>query len=900
MRLHLRVLFSRLRRTGTLTLLRLTGLTLAALLAAAVPAFVTTAMERVLTQELKALEDPLTVVVGWRAPDDQDYGADVDRLEAYLNGSFIKAAGFGAVPAARLTATAQRPVQRQNANGSLDAARRYLKLGPLPEGFSLSSGRLPAAGQPEVVIIDGLASAAGYQVGQQLRFPLTVDGRGQAVTVTVVGTVRPAAAAPLKHLGGAMESALLTSDAFWRSVGLPPGDVTWSFDPPAAQMHAAGVADLVSALEQLPLRAAQYLPDMDVIDTPLVWLGDFLRRMDTTQRFLLVLLTPVFLLVVGFAVATAAAVVGGRRTEIAVLRSRGATPPRVMGYYLSESVLLALVATGLGLLLTTPTVRLMGLTAGFLQLVGRPPLPVKISAETVAYALAAALLAELAALWPLARATRYTVATIRQEEPVSNALLAVARVALELALLGTLAYGTWRLAREGAGSDSLFLALPALALAGAGALALRLFALLIALFDQVIRNRLRPSLYLALSLLRRQSGRYSGLWLMLVITAGLGVYGAAFARTLDRDLAAATRYRLGADVVLKTVWESEVLSVDETGEVTASLFHEPPYDEMKDLPGAVATARVQFRQGATLLSGNRNLGKTTLMGITPDEFGRVGRFLSELTPAEPVRYLNLLAQDERAVVLSTSLAKRINAKLGDLLTVRLGESQTTVSVVATVPYWPGRLPEDGDFLVVNLHYLQDTLGLAPYDVWVRMSPGTPVLPLVEALGQRGVRLTSVEDAGGAVAAGRREPFRLGIYGTLSAGFLVAVLVMGLTYLLSVGLTLQSRAKELGVLRAMGMPRGSVGTSLYVEQLVLVGTALATGLPAGALAAAVYVPVLRLQAGGSVLPLRVAAVSADRSFLIIGSAVALFLGAVTVWVWLRRLSVNVALRLGEDG
>lgn len=905
MKLQLRLLVSRLRATATLSLLRLTGLALAALLAAAVPTFVTTAMERVLSQQMQAQPDATAVTVSWRAPDDVDHGADVARLDAYLRRDFVAAAGFHAADAAVLQATAQRPVQRLNADGSLDAAKRYLRLAALPTaGLTVATGRAPAPGQPEVALPQAIAARYGLQVGDRLRFPLTADGRGQALTLTVVGVVTPPGAPPWDQVAGPLETTLLTSSDYLASTKLPIGQVDWALALPKPQLHAAGVAALVAALDRLPTQVAQFLPEAEVVTTPRTWLTSFLAQMRTTQGFLLVLLTPVFLLVAGFAFATAGVVVTSRRTELAVLRSRGATPLRILGGYLPESLLLAGAGTLLGLLLTPPTVRLMGLTAGFLQLVGRPPLPIKLTLETLLYAGAAAVLVEAVALIPLVRATRLTVATMRDEAVTRSPLLGALRLMLELALLGVLAYGTWKLRTAGPAGDALFLALPALALAAAGALALRLLEVLLTIADRLLRRTragraASPPLYLTVSLLAADPGRYRSLWLMLVITAGLGIYGAAFARTLDRDLVMTTRYRLGADVVLHTAWETEVLAYNADGEPTSIAYHEPPFEAFQQLPGVTGTAKVQTRKNVSLLLGSRNLGKVLLLGIDPQTFGQTARFSGELTPVSPARYLNALAADERSVVISSGLAGRLGLKPGDQLTVKTATGQSSVTVAGVVPYWPGLLPDDGDFVVGNLPYLQDSLGLAPYDIWLRLAADGSTTAVVDVLSAHHAALTGLEDARAAVAGGRREPFRLGIYGTLSAGFVVALVVMALTYLMGIGLALQRRAKELGVLRAMGMPRQQVALSLYLEQLILILTALAAGLPAGAEAAAVYVPILRLQAGSVPLPLQVSTVQADRVFVLIGSALALLLGMLTVAAWLRRLTIGAALRLGED-
>lgn len=323
-------------------------------------------------------------------------------------------------------------------------------------------------------------------------------------------------------------------------------------------------------------------------------------------------------------------------------------------------------------------------------------------------------------------------------------------------------------------------------------------------------------------------------------------------------------------------------------------YHEPPLAPFQDLPGVTGTARVQERKNISLLLGSRNLGKVTLLGINPQEFGRTARFISELTPVSPARYLNALAADERAVLLSAGLAQRLGLKTVDQLTAKSGSGQSSLSVAGIVSYWPGLLPADGDFAIDNLAYLQDSLGLAPYNIWLRLAPDASTAAVVTALASNRAALTGLEDGRAAVAGGRREPFRLGVYGTLSAGFIVALAVMALTYLMGVGLSLQRRAKELGVLRAMGMPGRQVALSLYLEQVILILSALAAGLPAGAGAAAVYVPILRLEQGTDPLPLQVTTVQADRVFVLSAAALALLMGIAIVAAWLRA-AVNRELK-----
>ncbi|NLN29242.1 MAG: hypothetical protein GX161_13565 [Firmicutes bacterium] len=84
---------------------------------------------------------------------------------------------------------------------------------------------------------------------------------------------------------------------------------------------------------------------------------------------------------------------------------------------------------------------------------------------------------------------------------------------------------------------------------------------------------------LTLRHMARGSGQYAPLLLLLIVTTGLGIYAAAAARTMDRNLVDRIGYRFGADVVLQEQWvrtvyvpanptkpESELVPVDEVVE----------------------------------------------------------------------------------------------------------------------------------------------------------------------------------------------------------------------------------------------------------------------------------------------------------------------------------------------
>jgi putative ABC transport system permease protein len=907
MRLQLRILRRRLAAAPMLVSLRLLGLTLAAVLAAVVPTFVDASMQQVLARQIASGPDTHTVTLNWAPTDLQEHESSIAALDQYLRTQFLAGLKSGDPGLNSLRSTGPRSVQVMTSDGTPLPDRKFFRLGMLPDGlaqargeapYSIVAGRLPRANAAEVVLLDRAMVRSGYQPGDRLRVPVSDSPSGEAATVTVVGILSIPESSPWADLTGVLEGCLLTDPAYWTAHGYQTEEATWTLTLPAERVRTSNLASVAGELRRLPLVATRLLPNTEIARTPLTWMDEFLGQMQTMELLLLIVILPILLLVAVFSLGAAQIITDGRRVEIAVCRSRGDTALRVLAAYLAESVLLIIVAAGVGVLLTGPITRILGLSTGFLQLVNRPALPVAVTLRPVAFAFAGAAMVEAVSLIPLVRALGLTVVSLRQVEAVRSPLMVGIKGASILFLAVVIGYGTWQIHVIQGGLDPLSLVIPGLFLIGVALLLWQGLVIIMAALYRLMNRWLSAGAYLALSLMRNRPVRHQMTWLMLVVTIGMGTYGANLARTLDRDLVASTQYHLGADLRIRTYWEEEMVPGNADGK-TQVLYHEPPYTQLRDLPGSMGTARVQLRTAVPVYAGSRNLGRIDLQAINPQEFGRVARFLPGLPPS-PGRLLQAMADDERAALVSRAMADRLGLKPGDNLSVRPGESEAPLVIAGVVDAWPGRLPQDGDFAVISLDYAQDNLGLMPYDTWVRLLPGASLQQFLQTLRDRGVRLLQVESLDVSVALGRREPKRLGLYGMLTAGFIVSLLVMGLGYLLNVGLILQSRAKELGVLRAMGMSTAHVARSLYLEQLILLSGAMITGLLAGRWAGLLYLPVIRRQMGVESLPIQPVSGPVDYLLIILGAVLALGFGMFSVTLWMRRLAIGKTLRLGEDG
>ena len=130
------------------------------------------------------------------------------------------------------------------------------------------------------------------------------------------------------------------------------------------------------------------------------------------------------------------------------------------------------------------------------------------------------------------------------------------------------------------------------------------------------------------------------------------------------------------------------------------------------------------------MKGSR-ANRAVLMGIIPDEFSRTAWFRNGLLPHHLNEYLNLMAQDPRAVLLSSSFQTKYDVKAGDSIFITWQDQGSFEGIVyAFVGYWPTYNPnkktpqnEEPDFVVASYSYIRAKMALEPYQVWLSKAPG---------------------------------------------------------------------------------------------------------------------------------------------------------------------------------
>ncbi|MDF2659808.1 MAG: hypothetical protein K0Q94_2599 [Paenibacillus sp.] len=253
------------------------------------------------------------------------------------------------------------------------------------------------------------------------------------------------------------------------------------------------------------------------------------------------------------------------------------------------------------------------------------------------------------------------------------------------------------------------------------------------------------------------------------------------------------------------------------------------------------------------------------------------------------------------MIIPESFAKKHQVKPGDLISIAIQQQMVEFVIVGTLPYWPSLYPDQSPFFIANLDYIFDQAPLVPYDVWLKMKPGALLAPIIETLQEKNIPLVSYKDVRRELITQSKHPSRGGVFGILSLGFLVSVLVSLIGYVLYWFFNLSSRVVQFGVLRAMGLSRKQLTGMLLLEQVFTAGLSIVLGFVIGRLTSILFLPFLQTteNAKTQVPPFRVVFEARDMYQLYAVVGFMLITGATLLLLHIRRLRVHQAVKLGEE-
>ena len=605
----------------------------------------------------------------------------------------------------------------------------------------------------------------------------------------------------------------------------------------------------------------KYVPNARLNAPPIESLAEYVHRETTLGTLLLALNTPAFGFLLYFLILTSTTIARRQRHETATMVSRGIGLPGILSLTLIEELGLFAVGYPLGVGFGLLLARLMGYTSSFLTFVPRTPLPVSLLGISVPLTLVALAVSLIARLLPAAQTARQDVMDVERElaRPARGPFWY--RYYLDLLLLPPVAYLYRSLTSLGSIAflvqdqpedilrDPLLILVPALFVLAAALMAMRAFPLVLRVIDAVASLTPWITPHLALRQLSRQSSSYVNPLLVIIISLGLGVYSMSMAASLDQWLADRMYYRVGADVAFVPVPKTaDHLGGERPNPVGGSWIPLP--HEFSDLPGVFAAARVGRYPARLNLTGRAI--RVRFLGIDRASLPSVAWFRHDFSREPLGEMMNHLAETQDSVLVSRGFLRANQLIVGDQVRLRLTVDEqlpwihTTFTVAGTYDHFPTVYDEDGPTFIGNLDYLSALAGVTlNHHIWIRTQPGANGKSILASVSKTGVDASWEQDVGSLIAEEQASLERVGVFGTLSTGFLAAIITAAVGLLIYTYASLRERLYRFTVLRAIGLTRPQVIGQVILEYAFLLAFGTTAGAFIGTAVSRLFVPLFKV-------------------------------------------------------
>ncbi len=806
----------------------------------------------------------------------------------------------------------------------------------LQDHIQIIEGRFPTIsdttkGAPlGVMMSKSLADETGFQLGETYLLFVTEgwyydsDPQGQ-FPIQIVGTWEPTDPG---------EEYWISNPSFYHNVLFVPQEsfansvdqfipeavfsAYWYFLMDGTEVFSGDVNPLLRRIHSLERNADLQLENLELVVSPIESLTSYMQSADLLTILLYAFSVPIIGLILAFIGLVSRLSVERQRNEIAVMRSRGASPILVLGFTILEGVLLGIIALLISLPVATRLTGWIGQTRSFLDFSSTNNLRVGISGEVLQIGIFAVILVLIAMLIPAIGAAQHTIVSYKRTVGRTVEKPWWQRIWLDVLIMIPAAYGTYLLQQQGhivlmgdqGGADPfqnpLLFLVPALGIFAMTLFSLRFIQPIMAGVAKIAALTKNASLTLASRQLSRSPGNYYTPLIILILTVSLSSYTGSLAFTFDRHLYDQTYYEIGGDMRFLDVRDSSQLNAMTGNEEGSERWMFIPVHEYLKIEGVDAVTRL----GRYVASADIGTGSSEgfFFGVDRIDFPKVAFWRDDFAAESLGALMNRLALDPSGVLVPDEYLNANSLKIGDPINLRVqtyGQvNQLTATIVGSFEYFPMWYPQQGPLFVGNLEYLyQQAGGEFPYRVLLRTSEGVdPAVLWADGLPgmDLNVQFMSWDTPVLEIAATQAQPERQGLFGFLFIGFATAALLTALAFLLYVLFSFRQRFIELGVLRAAGLSIFQMSGYMIWELafLILLGGAIGTVL--GVWASNLFIPYLQIgsQMSALVPPFKVL-IAWPTIFQIYWMFAGLFgVTLIVLVISLRRMRIFQAIKLGE--
>ena len=864
---------------------------------------------------------------------------DYQRLDDFMDQPLKRTLGMPVEQQIRYAASDRMPLMPSTGSGEPLTWINVAFATDFEQHIELIDGALPApaqAGAPmEVLISERMASDQGLQIAEEYLLLEPTNSKFKIhLPVRIAGVWREKDVADPYWFYDpfTMNETLFVSEQSFNTALISQNTeavyvALWDYLTDGSGIRSSDVPATLSRIRRTVTEAGTVIPGVRLDISPSEALT---RHQAQVQRLTIVLTSfsiPILGLIAYFIVLVAGLVIQRQSSEIAVLRSRGASRSQILGIYLMEWLLLGTIALGLGLFLGRYTGMVMTWTRSFLELQPGESLPIALTQDAWQRAWQALILLILACLLPAFSAARYTIVSYKSERARATRKPFWQRAYLDVLLLIPVYYGYTQLSQQGTlaimgvggaigdpfGNPLLLLA-PSLYIFALGLVATRFFPLIMELLAWMFSKAPGVASVTALRYLARSPGAYTGPVLLLILTLSLASFTSTMASTLDRHLYEQERYNSGGDMRVLDLGQNmqpaavpgmvlvppPTTNADKLEEARYLFL---PVTDYLTVPGIQASTRVLVSKVQLISSGSATNGQ--FVGVDRFDLMNVAYWREDYGSESLGGLMNLLADDPAAVLVERGYAGRNGLRIGDKMTVRMNDLDRSVDVpfivAGFISLFPTIYPKDGPFIVGNLDYVFDMQGgQYPYEVWMRVNPDTTQSSIMVGLAEMGLRVFEKGFSPDSIVVERARPERQGFFGLLSVGFVASAFLTVLGFLFFSVLSFQRRFVELGMLRAIGLSSRQLAVLLAWEQALIIGIGMLGGTIIGVTASRLFIPFLQVRRGDNpLIPPFIVELAWDQMRLIyIVFAAMLLLAVLLTMFLLRKMKLFQAVKLGE--
>ncbi len=608
------------------------------------------------------------------------------------------------------------------------------------------------------------------------------------------------------------------------------------------------------------------------------------------------------------------------RNEIAVLKSRGASPGQIFGLYSMEAGLLGLVTFVVSPLIGLLLCRFLGVSDGFMEFVNRTGIAAKLSVTAFIYAFISVAVFFVTTMLPIIPASKLTIVQYKQSKTKvkKNALWELIGADFILIAISVVFYFLYTNTVDEAINNGTFIATGQIdplvfifstcLILGLGLLFVRFYPYLLKFISLLGRPFWSPSQYMALSTVSCAGGsKERFLMLFLILTFACGLFSANTARAINNNKEDMIYYKNGADITLMEYWMEQSYT---SGENIRTVYIERDFSRYEQLAGVESAAKVLINDNAKAQTDKGNdISKVTVMASEPDKFAKTAWFRDDLLPVQWYNYCNALTNYSSGVLISRSMANKYDIGFGDELSITWsGNDPLNTTVLAIIDYWPGINPNEiltngskKDFCVLNYNYVYNNTEIEPYEVWLKLKSNATSEELYNDINEKKIPVEWLIDSSQLLIEEKNSPTLQGMNGGLTLGFIITMIMAVIGFLIYWILSIKGRTLQFGILRAMGMTIREIIGMLGYEQILVSLVSIAMAFIIGGVTSDIFVPLFQnmYSIANQIPPFIISAATSDYIKIYVLIVIMLGGGFAILGGIIRKININKALKLGED-